>query len=166
MHRQHLSTYLFLRQKIIGDGVHLWLAWALRVRHSSITTHGPVKCQISGNFLTAIKQNWIQSKLQSCLTLCDSVDCSPSGFSVHVNSPGKNTGMCCHAFFQRIFQRSNPCLLGLLYRQVGCFVFFFYTSATWEAHGNDNDLKYLDHQIVRIKWVNPYKALRFPSGPF
>ena len=29
---------------------------------------------------------------QSCLTLCDPMDCSPPGSSVHGNSPGKNTG--------------------------------------------------------------------------
>ena len=29
---------------------------------------------------------------QSCLTLCDPMDCSPPGSSVHEGSPGKNTG--------------------------------------------------------------------------
>ena len=49
---------------------------------------------------------------QSCLTLCDSMDCSLPGSSVHSDSPGKNTGMGCHAFFQGIFpiQGSNPCV--------------------------------------------------------
>ena len=28
--------------------------------------------------------------LQSCLTLCDRMDCSPLGSSVHGDSPGKN----------------------------------------------------------------------------
>ena len=40
---------------------------------------------------------------QSCLTLCDSMDCSPPGFSVHGDSLGKNTGVGCHAFLQGIF---------------------------------------------------------------
>ena len=35
--------------------------------------------------------------LQSCLTLCDPMDCSPPGSSVHGDSPGKNTGVGCHA---------------------------------------------------------------------
>ena len=39
---------------------------------------------------------------QSCLTLCDPMDCSPPGSSVHGNSPGKNTGVGCHALLQRI----------------------------------------------------------------
>ena len=35
--------------------------------------------------------------LQSCLTLCDPMDYSPPGSSVHGDSPGKNTGEGCHA---------------------------------------------------------------------
>ena len=34
---------------------------------------------------------------QSCLTLCNPTGCSPPGSSVHVDSPGKNTGVGCHA---------------------------------------------------------------------
>ena len=51
---------------------------------------------------------------QSCLTLCDPVDCSPPGSSVHGDSPGKNTGVGCHALLQGIFptQRMNPYLPG------------------------------------------------------
>ena len=29
--------------------------------------------------------------------------CSPPGFSVHEDSPGKNTGVGCHALLQGIF---------------------------------------------------------------
>ena len=36
----------------------------------------------------------------SCLTLYDPMDCSPSGSSVHGDSPGKNTEVGCHAFLQ------------------------------------------------------------------
>ena len=48
-----------------------------------------------------------------CLTLCDPTDCSPPGFSVHGDSPGKNPGASCHALIQGIFltQGSNPHLL-------------------------------------------------------
>ena len=38
-----------------------------------------------------------------CLTLCDPVDCSLLGSSVHEDSPGKNTGVVCHALLQGIF---------------------------------------------------------------
>ena len=47
---------------------------------------------------------------QSCPTLCDPIDYSPPGSSVHGDSPGKNTGVGCHALLQGIFptQGSNP----------------------------------------------------------
>ena len=40
---------------------------------------------------------------QPCLTLCNPMDCSPLGSSVHGNSPGKNPGVACHALLQGIF---------------------------------------------------------------
>ena len=41
--------------------------------------------------------------LQSCPTLCDPMDCSPPGPSVHEDSPGKKTGVDFRAFLQGIF---------------------------------------------------------------
>ena len=41
---------------------------------------------------------------QLCPTLCDLMDCSPPGSSVHGDSQGKNTGVGCHALLQGIFQ--------------------------------------------------------------
>ena len=51
--------------------------------------------------------------VELCLTLCDLMDCSLPGSSIHGNSPGKNTGVGCHALLQGIFptQGSNPDLL-------------------------------------------------------
>ena len=53
--------------------------------------------------------------LGSCLTLCDLMDYSPPGSSVHGDSPGKNTEVGCHALLQGIFpiQGSNWHLLHL-----------------------------------------------------
>ena len=50
---------------------------------------------------------------QSCPTLCDSMDCSPPGSSVHGNFPGKNTAVGCHALLQGIVPTHglNPGLL-------------------------------------------------------
>ena len=50
---------------------------------------------------------------QSCQTFCNPMDCSWPGYSVHGDSPGKNTGVGCHALLQGIFptQESNPGLL-------------------------------------------------------
>ena len=42
--------------------------------------------------------------LKLCLTLCDSMECSQPDRSVHGNSsPGKHTGVGCHALLQEIF---------------------------------------------------------------
>ena len=59
--------------------------------------------------------------LQSCLILCDPMDCSPPDSSVCGNSPGKNSGVGCHALLQRIFptQKMNLHLLRLLHWLVG-----------------------------------------------
>ena len=50
---------------------------------------------------------------QSCLTLCDPMNCSLPGSSVYGDSTGKNTGVGCHALLQGIFpaQGWNPGLL-------------------------------------------------------
>ena len=64
------------------------------------------------------------TKLVLCLvaqlypTLCDPMDCSPPGSSVHGVSPGKNTGVSGHALIQRIFL-TQALNLGLLHcRQI------------------------------------------------
>ena len=51
---------------------------------------------------------------RSCLTLCDPMDCNPSGSSINGDSLGKNTGVNCYALLQEFFpsQGSN---LGLLH---------------------------------------------------
>ena len=49
----------------------------------------------------------------SHVKLCDSMDCNSPGSFVCGDSPGKNTGVVCHALLQGIFptQGSNPSLL-------------------------------------------------------
>ena len=50
--------------------------------------------------------------IQSCPTLCDPMDYSLPGSSVHGDSPDKNTGVGCHPLLQGFFpiQGSNPSL--------------------------------------------------------
>ena len=57
---------------------------------------------------------------QSCTTVCDPMDYSLLGSSVHVDSPGKNTGVIYHALLQGIFltQGSNPALPH--YKELNC----------------------------------------------
>ena len=51
--------------------------------------------------------------LQSCLTLCDPMDCILPRLLCPWNSPGKNTGVGFHFLFHGLFpiQGSNSCLL-------------------------------------------------------
>ena len=62
---------------------------------------------------------WLNALVaQSCLTLCNSMDSSPPGSSVHRDSPGKNTGEGCHSLLQGIFP-TKGLNLGLLHcRQI------------------------------------------------
>ena len=59
--------------------------------------------------------------LQSCLTLCNPMDCSPLSSSCPCDFPGKNTGVGCCFLLQGIFptQGSNLHFLHLLYWQAG-----------------------------------------------
>ena len=58
---------------------------------------------------------------QWCLTLCNPMDCSLPGSSIHEDSPVKNTGVGCHALLQGIFrtQGSNLHFLGHLHWWAG-----------------------------------------------
>ena len=72
-------------------------------------THKPCTTCSHSPFLTLL-QPAMCLVAQLCLTLCDPIDCSPPGSSVHGDSPGKKTGVGYHALLQRIFptQGSNP----------------------------------------------------------
>ena len=57
---------------------------------------------LSQELLRSVSQS-VSQLLQLCLTLCDPMDCSLPGSSVHGYSPGKNTGVGCHFLLQGIF---------------------------------------------------------------
>ena len=69
---------------------------------------------VRGNFTPSSypKTQTNQQLLTVCLVAqsCLFVDCSLPGSPVHGESPGKNTGVGCHALLQGIFptQGSNP----------------------------------------------------------
>ena len=74
--------------------------------------------------------------LQSCLTLCEPLDCSPPGSSVH----GILQRVGCHVLLQGIFptQRSNPCLLCLLHWQASSFPLAPPGKLPWIHHVSPN----------------------------
>ena len=87
---------------------HLWalkLQFSLEKTHLSFYTS---PCDRYTFFFST--SHFVCLVTQSCLTVCNPMDCSPPGFSVHGDSPGKNAGVGCHALLQGIFptQGSNP----------------------------------------------------------
>ena len=78
-----------------------------------------------------------------CLTLCDSMACSPARVFCPWDFPGKNTGVGCHFLLQGIFlaQESNPCLLH------------------WQA-----DSLPLSHQEALQEPRKPHKCIREHAG--
>ena len=59
---------------------------------------------------------------QLYLTLCNPIDCSPPGSSVHGNSPGKNTGVVAMPSSRGSFQPRD-------WTQVSCIVGWFFTNS-------------------------------------
>ena len=63
--------------------------------------------RMTGGFFTLkYKTRYLKVKMlvtQSCLTLCDPMDCSRLGSCVHWDSPGKNTDLGCHFILQGNF---------------------------------------------------------------
>ena len=70
---------------------------------------------------------------QLCLTLCNHVDCSSPGSSVHGIFPGKNTGAGCHFLLQGNFSTQE-------WNHISCLScisrWILYLQTTWEALKN------------------------------
>ena len=93
----------------------LWIKeWPVVLALYGIHTHQEANGTLKKGNWGGIKRNPYTGVLslvsQSCLTLCDPMDCSLSGSSVHGDSPGRHTGVGCHALLQGIFptQELNP----------------------------------------------------------
>ena len=92
--------------------------------------HSIFNLQIPFTYMVSLSHR-IKTTLYGCVHVClvtwlclapgDPTDPSPLGSSVHGDSPGKNTGVGCHALLQGIFptQELNPGLPGNSYcRQI------------------------------------------------
>ena len=77
----------------------------------------------------------VHAQLLSCVALCNPMDCSLPGSSVHGIFPGKNIGEGCHFLLQGIFslQGSNLCLLHLLHWQVDSLPLSHLGSPQWNV---------------------------------
>jgi len=122
-HRPHPRTLTFWLQVPVPGNRH---------GHHSLSLHCPGRREfpVSGLWLGA-RVFVVCLVAQSCLMLFDPVDCSLPGSSIHGDSPGKNSGVGCHALLQGIFptQGSNPGLphcrqiLYCLSHCGGCYIF-------------------------------------------
>ena len=82
--------------------------WTLKTEHPETNIIKLLKFKDRERLLKIAREEWFSiykcmhaQSLQSCLTLCDCMDCSLPGSSVH--GILTNTGVSCHAFLQRIF---------------------------------------------------------------
>ena len=79
---------------------------------------------------------------QSCPTLCDPMDCSWPGSSVHGDSPGKNTGVGCYALNQGIFPTQGS--KGLLHCRRILYHLSHQESPEWALSGSFPSLSFED----------------------
>ena len=91
--------------------------FSVKFSQSIATEHNLSNCWICYHIPKSIQYRYALPVLflgtQSCPTLCDPMDCSPLGSSVHGDSLGKNTSVGCHVLLQGIFptQGLNPGIL-------------------------------------------------------
>ena len=101
---------------------------------------------------------------QSCLTLCDPLDCSPPGSPVHGDSPGKNTGVGSYALLQGSSQPRSPTLQAnsLLSHQRGPTLLTNpYFSASFKTvlhHINGRNMNYMAHDRKCGEWISIHYA--------
>ena len=83
--------------------------WDSPGKNTGVCCHALLHIHIHIHTHTHTQWNIVCLVTQSCSTVCSLMDCSPPGSSVHGDSPGKNTGVGCHAPIQGIFptQGSN-----------------------------------------------------------
>ena len=86
---------LVLRSLVLSSGVTSWTCTVLR----------EFKARNLVNKLCCISSLCCVMCLvtQLCPTLCNPMDCSPPGSSIHGDSPGKTSRVGCHALLQGIF---------------------------------------------------------------
>ena len=95
------------------------------------------------------------------IVLCDPMDCSPPGSSVHGDSPGKTTGMGCHFFLQA--KREAPekdCILLILSDSlIGSGLAASYT-ASLVAQLVKNLPIVQETQVQSLSWEDPLEKER------
>ena len=96
------------------------MGFSLGTYRSPCRVYGHATLNAPDLFRSLCRHRQVGACSVACPTLCDPMDCSPPGSSVHEDSPGKNIGVGCQLRLQGIFpiQVLNLCLLRLLHWQV------------------------------------------------
>ena len=112
---------------------------------------------IEKNWLSYLTRRKVKVKVsQSCLTLCNLMDCSLLRLLCPWNFPGKNTGVGSHFILQEIFptQKLNPVLLN--YRQI-----LYHSSPQGSlVMVKLEKIRAVSIVIVATKWVKTWNGLR------
>ena len=96
--RQMIDSVNICRMNEWMNGLVVDLMWVLRDRKEK---KGARNCSQMSDFSKRFLA-LLCLVAQSCPTLCNPMDCSPPGTSVHGASPGKNDGEGCHALLQGV----------------------------------------------------------------
>ena len=98
---------------------------------------------------------------QSCLTLCNRMDCSSPGSLAQGDSPGKNTGVGCHTFLQGVFptQGWNPGLLR-------CRRVLLPSEPPGQPQANHSDFGFQSRGIPPKVPAEKVRAVLFAATPF
>ena len=87
IHASHTYTHIQHSLPVYTHTAHTYNTY-LHTHIYTINTHANLRVYVCAE------------SLRSYPTLCNPMDCSPPGSSVHGDSPGKNIGVDCHALLQ------------------------------------------------------------------
>ena len=117
-------------------------------RKKQFTLNNYWECDTLLTILSLILRRESESKVvKSCLTLCDPMDCSLPGPSVHGIFPGNSTGVVCHFLLQGIFP-TQGWNLGLPH----CRQTLYHLSHQGSSVLILRDILYCDASIFTVPW--------------
>ena len=139
-------------------------AWTLSIKvwtHKKCTLHGAVNIYRSSP--SAEEETESVHSHSSCLPLCNPMNCSPPGSSVHGIFQAGILEWGCRFLLQGIFptQGLNPCLWCLLHRQADSFT----TEPSGKSTGRGPGNKYCDSSDRYMRNICSFSASGLHSFP-
>ena len=118
-----------------------WGTAGVSVGNAGVSSHTVAARAPSWQWHCLVRRQYVCLVSLSCLTLWDPLDCSPPG-SCPWDSPGKNTGVDCHALLQGISRPRNRTQVSRIADR------FFTICATREAQQDDQAFANLQDRLV------------------